>query len=237
MRDDHHCIAIDPRKVAWCAAIIATLLILASVVTQIFRFATEHNSVYGLIPLFYLDSEQNIPTFFSALLLLLSSAATALIATLKHRNGLPYAWHWTGLALGFLYVATDEAASIHELAIRPMRELLGMYATGIFYFAWTIPGIALVIVLAVVYLRFWLHLPAYTRRLVLFAGGLYVGGAIGVELIGSRHVELHGRDMTYSAIAMTEETLEMSGTILFIFAMLDYIEKHFGNVRLRFQRK
>ena len=236
MRDGHHHITIDPCKVAGWAAVVAVLLVLASVVTQLFSFATGHNSVYGLIPLFNLDAEQNIPTFFSALLLLLSSAATALIATLKHRNGLPYAWHWTGLALGFLYVATDEIASIHELAIRPMRELLGTYATGIFYFAWTIPGIALVIVLAVVYLRFWLRLPAYTRRLVLFAGGLYVGGAIGVELIGSRHVDLHGRDMTYSALAMTEEALEMGGTILFIFAMLDYIENHFGHVRLCFQK-
>ena len=67
------------------------------------------------------------------------------------------------------------------------------------------------------------------------AATLFIGGAIGVELVGGRHVELHGRqNWTYSMIVTVEESLEMAGLIVFIWALLDYCADNYKEVRFRF---
>jgi hypothetical protein len=120
-------------------------------------------------------------------------------------------------------MAIDEAFQFHERLNIPVGTLLGDGSLGIFYFPWVIPGIALVSVLGLYFLRFLLHLPAATGLSFLMAATLYIGGAIGVELIGSSHAELHGyENLTYSMIATLEESLEMAGLIVFIWALLNY---------------
>jgi len=114
--------------------------------------------------------------------------------------------------------------------------MLGDGDLGIFYFAWVIPGIALVLVLGLFFLRFLLSLPATTRRRFLIAATLYLGGALGVELIGGQYAELHGfESFTYSMIATVEESLEMAGLILFIRALLKYCAESYKEVGFRFE--
>jgi hypothetical protein len=72
-------------------------------------------------------------------------------------------------------------------------------------------------------MKFLLHLPAKTRLRFLIAATIYLGGAIGVELFGSQHAELYGyENLTYSMIATLEESLEMTGLIVFIWALMNY---------------
>lgn len=67
------------------------------------------------------------------------------------------------------------------------------------------------------------------------AATLYLGGAIGTELIGGRHVELHGLgNWTYRIIATIEETLEVAGIVVFIRAVLKYCADNHDEVRFRF---
>jgi hypothetical protein len=67
------------------------------------------------------------------------------------------------------------------------------------------------------------------------AATFYIGGAIGVELIGSRHAELHGyENWAYSMIATLEESLEMAGLIVFIWALLKYCADNYKVGRFRF---
>ena len=232
MSDNGRCIMIVPSKVTRLLAIIAVFLILASISTQVFKYTTGHGKVYGLIRLFYLGSEYNIPTFFSASLLLFAAVLVGIIGALKQKARGSYKLHWMSLAYLLLILAIDEASGIHEMLNRPTAELIGSRATGIFFFAWVIPGIALVVVLAFVYLCFWLHLPSYTRLLVLASGTLYISGVIGFEIIGGYYVEFHGMEnLTYSMIVTIEESLEIAGIILFVFTMLDYIESSFSDVR------
>jgi hypothetical protein len=120
---------------------------------------------------------------------------------------------WVILSFGFLFMAFDEAFQFHERLNIPVGTLLGNGSLGVFYFPWVSPGIALVLVLGPYFLRFLLHLPAATGLSFLMAATLYIGGAIGVELIGSRHAELHGyENWTYSMIATFEEGLVCSGS-------------------------
>jgi hypothetical protein len=129
----------------------------------------------------------------------------------------------------------DEAWSIHERLITPVRGLLGDGPLGILYFAWVIPGIAVVFVLTLSFLGFLLRLPAKTRFSFLVAATLFIGGALGIELVGGRYAELHGvENLTYSMIATVEESLEMAGVIVFIYALLKYIADNYNEVRFRF---
>ncbi len=71
--------------------------------------------------------------------------------------------------------------------------------------------------------RPWLRsLPHRTRRLVIGAGGLYVAGALGLE-VTARFYETAGgsRSSLFEGVfSATEELLEMIGAALFIFALL-----------------
>lgn len=67
------------------------------------------------------------------------------------------------------------------------------------------------------------------------AATLYLGGAIGVEMAGGRYAELHGtNNWTYSMIVTVEESLEIAGLIVFIWALLKYCTDNYKEVRFRF---
>jgi hypothetical protein len=230
---DH--ITLNPSAIARVLGTVALLLVFANIGGQLAKFWLGHDYVKGLVPLFYVDTEQNIPTFFSVLLLLFAALLLAAIAVLNRKQRTPHVSKWAILSFGFLYMAYDEALHVHERLISPVRTLVGDGNLGVFYFAWVIPGIALVFILALLFLRFLLHLPATARLRFLMAATLYIGGAIGVELVGGRYAELHGmQNWTYSMIVTVEESLEMAGLIVFIWALLKYCADNYKEVRFRF---
>jgi len=215
--------------------VVACLLFLASTIGQLVKYGTGRSSLYGLIPLFYIDHEGNVPSFFAAVLLLIAALLLGVIAKLKANTRDTYRYYWTVLSIGFTYMALDEAAEIHELLNRPTRELLGGWASGVFTFAWLAPGTAIVLLVALSFLRFCWRLPKETRFRVLTAAVLYIGGLIGVEMIGALYFERWGvLDLTYSMIVTVEEILEMAGVIVFIDALLQYIEVNYAEIRLQF---
>jgi hypothetical protein len=226
-------ISLNPSLIARILGITAFLLVLASIAGSLINYLAGYNYVYGLIPLFNIDSEQNIPTFFSTFLLLFAALLLGVIAKLKRDQADSHTLYWTILSLGFLYMAIDEASSAHELLIDPISKLLGSGKHGIFYFSWVIPVIALVLVLALFFLKFLLQLPPKTRLTFLIAAALYIGGALGYELVGGRYFELYGEDLTYSMMTTVEESLELAGAITFTWALLVYIADNFKEVRIQ----
>ena len=227
-------ISLNPSSIARVLGAIAFLLILASTGVQLTSYLTGRNNIFGLVRLFYIDAEQNIPTFFSMFILLFAALLLGFITALKRNQTAPHISHWMVLSFGFLYMSADKAVSIHEALIRPTRMLLGDGHLGVFYFSWVIPGIILTLVLALFFRSFLLHLPPKTRRTFLVAAILYIGGAIGLELIGGRYFELYGDNWTYKMISTVEESLEMAGIIVFIQALLVYIADNHKEVRFRF---
>ncbi len=227
-------IRLNPSAVARALGAVAFLLILASIGGQLTKYLLGHDLVYGLVPLFYLDAERNIPTLFSVLLLLCAALLLTVITVLKKRQKDPDVSRWAILAFGFVLMAVDEAWSIHEKLVMPVRALLGDGPLGIFYFAWVVPGIVVVLVLTLFFLRFLLRLPTKTRFTFMIAAALYIGGAVGLELVGGRYAEMHGHDnLTYSMFATVEESLEMAGAIVFIYALLKYIADNYIEVRFQ----
>lgn len=235
MLETEKLITLQPLKVVRFLGFIVVLLILANIATQIMNFVVGHNYVYGLVPLFDMDGEHNIPAYFSAIILLIAAFLLSTIASFKKRKGDSYARRWRILSIIFLYLTMDEAACIHELLFRPTQEILGTGWLPSPFLGWVIPGSALVLIFALSYWKFLLHLPAKSRRLFLIAGILYAGGAVGMELITIYYANLYGTKslLPYAIMSTVEETLEMAGIILFIYALLDYIASSVKEIRFR----
>ena len=187
----------------------------------------------SLIQLFRLDAETCIPSIYSSFTLLLCSVLIAIIARNKYREKDRYGRHWKFLALIFLYLALDEGARIHEISGDIIRTTFN--ANGFLYFAWVIPAILLFSLFSLYYLKFVLSLPKKTRYLFILCAATFVGGAIGIEMIGGQVTTLLGKDtLAYELTATAEETLEMVAIAAFIYTLLDYLKKYVKPLIIRF---
>src|SRR5690606_9323065 len=92
----------------------------------------------------------------------------------------------------FLYLSVDEGAALHDRVQLPLREALG--ATGIWYHTWVVLGVAVVAILGASYIRFLAALPVRTRWGFLVAGALYVGGALGMEMVSGQYATQMGSE-------------------------------------------
>jgi hypothetical protein len=84
------------------------------------------------------------------------------------------------------------------------------------------------------YLKFVLNLPKVTRNLFIVSGIVYVAGAVGCEMIGGHFFKVYGKTHLWWIAVTFEEMLEISGLILFNYALLDYFVGF--RVMLRFSK-
>ena len=210
---------------------ILLLLLAINIAAIIIAQTTGHYSVYGLLPKFRFDDEQNIPTYFSAVILLISSALLYAIFHMHKLNELSNRNYWRILSILFLLLSIDEIVCFHELLISPSKKLFGI-TEGLFYFAWVIPGMLFCLILAVYFLRFFLNLP--TRYKVLFGTSalVLISGAIGMEIVDGFFAPTtwSERTLIYDVLSTLEELLEMTGVILFIYSLIDYIKWPVGSI-------
>lgn len=211
-------ITYEPKKVVIFLGTIVICLIAANFVGIFSKFYLGSSRIV----LFELDREANIPTLYQSVTILLCAGLLAVIAVARKREKKRNYLYWAGLAAVFLFLSADETAGIHERLIIPLRTAL--HTSGFLYFAWVIPYGILLITMMVTYFRFLFSLPVRFRYLMIFAGILYVAGALGGELISGQWSDLHGQEnLTYTLITTCEETLEMVGILVFVYALMSYI--------------
>lgn len=172
--------------------------------------------------LFNMDKEVNIPTLYSCILLVMCSLLIKLIAKETKKEHPITASKWELLSWIFLFLAIDEGLQIHEAFIIPsLKPLMPAALTVI----WIIPYGILVVFLAFYFLQLIMGLPKRVRNLSILSALIYISGAIGFEIIGSflvrtSTIRLHG--ISYGLISTTEESLEMIGLLIFIYALMSY---------------
>lgn len=216
-------ISVNRHAIAHTLITLIAFLLGASLLGQISRYEFGHDSVYGLVQLFDVDLERNLPTFFTVLLATTCAVLLTVIGFASKKPGKNDSRYWFALAAGFVFLGYDEAFQVHEQMVLPMRKLMGNTNLGFFYFGWVIPGIAGVCVLALLFLKFLLRLPASTRNWLLISGSVYVGGCIGMELIDGKYIEAYGEGLMYSILVTIEEGLEMSGLATMIYTLLGHL--------------
>ena len=224
-------IKLSPQSITWPLSLVALLLIVANCFSLIAQ-AFGYHDVGGLVPLFDMDLEQNLPSFFSSFLAIVASALLLTNSIIRKKVSRPWK-SWAGLSAIFLFVAMDEFIGMHEQLSQPMRELFD--AHGLLFFAWIIPYGVLAMVLAGVYGRFVLQMPVRIRNGLLLAATLFLAGAVGFEMLAGLLFEYSEMNKTaaYNMIATIAESLEFAGMIVFIHTLLNYIENVQRNILLQ----
>lgn len=173
---------------------------------------------------FNLDNENVLPAYYSGFLLLSAANLLGLIAAQKIKNKAPFRFQWALLCAVFIYLALDEVFQIHEHWALPLANLLP--SENIFYFAWVPSAIILLIVFAVVFVKFFLKLPPHSKIMFLLSGVVYVSGVLGIEMIAGEYMATFNEwGYDYWKLVALEECVEMLGMIFFNYTLLDYIRR------------
>ena len=208
-------IPLTPRSIRnLLMAITAGFLVAHSVVqVGIYGFGAEKHWLDSL----NMDREVNLPTLFSSALLLM---AALLMRRLGQSSDHIAAQDWRLLSKIFIFLALDEALQIHEILIIPgLRHQVHPALAS----TWVVPYAALALIMLWKFRSFLGSIPRATATGLLRSGAVYVGGAIGMEMIGSFAVRsslIRLHSPWYGAITGLEETLELVGIILLIDALM-----------------
>lgn len=224
-------IAVTPRQVGYLLAVNIAVLEAGNGLALILRHGFKQDSCFGVIPFFHFDHERNLPTFISALLFVNSAMLLGLVAA-AHASRRSSSWRWRLLAIVFVFLAVDEFSSIHEEIGEIMRSRFAIPA-GPLYFAWMLPYFTLLSVLLIVTGKLLKSVPPDIAKLLVTAGILFVAGAIGVEMIGGDWYSKAGdQSWVYGVMTTVEESLELLGLSLFIFALCCYLVNLEGSALL-----
>ena len=226
-------IKIHPKLTVRFLSLIILALLLGNLFALIIKYGFHHDYVFGLAPMFDMDNENSIPTLFSSLLMIIISFLCALIAKIfKSSNKFRY-YTWLGLAIIFLFLCIDEFVSIHEHFTDPVREYLNL--SGLLYFSWIVPYTIIVAIISIIYLPFLLTLHRNIRWKIALATIIFLSGALGMESLGGYYFELnnHIKDVIFALLATIEEMLELSGLVIFIYALLSYINMEHQDLCLK----
>jgi hypothetical protein len=229
-------ITLPRRPVVWGLGLCIAGLVLAHLVvmTLYYTYFTFDRFRY-FATVVNLNQEANPATWFSSFLLLANAGLLAVIACYKRATSDPLTRQWAVLALTFLYISIDETGVLHERTIVPMRAWLDL--GGVFFYGWVVLAIPVLVVFGLWYLRFFLRLPPRVRLQFGIAAVVFISGALGVEMIEAFYDEAQGgggeADLTFALLVAVEEGCEMVGALLLLNALLAYVDRFVGAVRVR----
>ncbi len=222
--------AVRPAALLLSAAVVTSVLTGLSLWVRVTALDPGTAELFGQDPptafavayrLFDADREGNVPAWFSTVMLVVVALLSLGVSTLLRDRSAPLRWYWAGLAVVFAYLSLDELAGVHEELVP--RLSLAVEARGALTYPWTIVAAPLVALFVLVYARFLWALPRRTAGLLLLAGGLYVGGALGLEVGGGLIVDEDGEiTLGYVLVTSAEELLEMIGAAVCLYAVADH---------------
>ena len=228
-------IVLDLPRVTIALSLGVAALVVAGVLAAAFQYLVrDFPGRDTFVILFDLNKEESIPNWYSSVQLLLASGLLSAIALATGRLGLPRRLHWVVLALIFLYLSADEAASIHNYLGNYQSSNPGDNGTGLASIPWVWPAIVLVAIFVIAFIPFLRGLPRRFVVLFVLAGAVYVSGALGLEIVGALFQQaLGGQTFAASLMLAIEETTEMIGEVVFIYAFLSYMATYLPGLRIR----
>ncbi|MCW5978005.1 MAG: hypothetical protein KIT09_07995 [Bryobacteraceae bacterium] len=226
---------VGPRRIVnWLFGLIV-LLVAASLAGQVAKYYFGHDHLLGLVRLFHLDAEANVPTWFSSAGLACCAVLAAIITLQVRRTGGRRMLEWAGISAIFLGLSIDEGAQIHELA-SPVMGRLG-FVERTFSAEWVALAVIVGAVLGIAYCRFFFTLPRATQAHFALGALLYVAGAAGVETVAWTLVDSPGQTtFVYELVATLEEALEMTAIVIFLRGLLLHLAANFRDFTVRFAR-
>ncbi len=206
------------------------LLVLLGTLGEVARLGFGFNTVLGLIRLFGLGQEANVPTWFSSASFLIAALLAAVIALVKRQCRDALATQWFCLSLLLCFMSLDETAMMHEtFSVVAAQVLLGVKDQPWFiYYAWILPGIIVAGAIVWCFSTLWRSLDTKTRSGFTWAAVVYFGGVLGMEVVEAAFAAVLGLQQAdaspyYTAVWTTQELMEMAGVAILILTMVDYL--------------
>lgn len=194
----------------------SVLLVLTSggvlVVAWALQVAEPGSAPVTALRWFDVNSERNVPTAWSAFLLLGSAVTAALLVLARSRGRLG----WLLVSAVAAYLALDEGLELHERLNDVGRTLTDDRV----HFAWVVPGAVAAAAVGLVLLRQLRSQSAEVRRRLVLAGVVYLSGAVVVEVVSGQVLRAVGGGRAYVLVTSLEEGLEMAGAALLLAALL-----------------
>lgn len=220
---------ISARTVRRALLAVAAALAAVSLAARLLHPASST----GLVRLLDVDCEDNLPTWYASFGMAVSFLLLGLISWSRHHAGKKeHLGHWVFLSATFAFLSAEEVMALHEAAGARLHAL--WHLTGFLAFAWVVPAAGMLLLFALAYARFLGALPPASRRQFIVAGGVYVSGALGMEMVGGEFVKLYTRgSLAFVLASHLEELLELVGIALFNAALVEYLAGFLGSEGLR----
>jgi hypothetical protein len=215
-----------PARLLTYLLVITLILVVISYISDLIIYTYNlqeggfAGTVLGLLQRFNVDQEISIPTWYSVCLLF--SAFFMLYSISTHPQLLHYRRRWIALTFIFLFLSLVEGIALNDGIGAALRFVVNVDTDGAFRYRWVIVAIPAVLIVGALYAPFILALPSRVRLFIIAGATLYVGGAIGAEMINAYML---GRSdfMVVRLVVHIEELCEMAGISLFIYALFQYL--------------
>ncbi|MBW3568904.1 hypothetical protein KY385_02120 [Candidatus Parcubacteria bacterium] len=186
-------------------------------------FYQQNGLVYELANRFDLDDESSVPTWFSQILFFLIGVLALLAAYLEAKIAPRRLWQVIG-AVGLIF-SIDEVAGLHEFVLQSLHVLFFKDATPTSSDnAWLLIAPIILLAASVFAWKMWRLLPRRTLFLFVAAGSIFLVGAIAVDMLTS--VVPRESFLNQGMLVAFEETLELLGTVIVVYAIVDFLEIH-----------
>lgn len=206
--------------------VLPFVLVVAVVLTAVSVGSGLWEAITGSVPstlafrLLNTDEEQSVGTLWSVAQMLVLAL---LLLDVAQRDQRAWRRYWQAAAVGVVLLALDEFCRIHETLIPVMQRVLDSESRPIFTHGWVLVGAAATLGVFVLFLPFLRQLDGLVRRRVLMGAGVFLAGALVVELLGGLlRPDAGTATVGYVLITRFEELLEMAGMGLAVWAVANH---------------
>jgi hypothetical protein len=221
------------RRVAWILATIIVVLSAASFIGQVVSdfVITGNKYVDRIAEWMDVNHEGSVPTWYATITLMACAVMLGVIAVDARRRGRPYPLHWAALAVIFALLSLEEILGVHSEATQRLRSVMSITAGPGYVLVLAGIGLLALAIVVVVFGRFYLHLPSRWRVWFTIGSLIYVTGVFASDAVGDYLITASGEPtLPYVIVLTIEEALEMTGVLIFIVMLLEYIRTFVGRV-------
>ena len=210
--------------------IVLSAVSLAAVVISDFVIV-DNKYVDRIVEWIDVNREGSIPTWYATITLASCAVMLGIIAVDALRRAKPYPFHWAALGVIFALLSLEEILGVHSEVTGRLRDLVSITDGPGYAIALVLIALAGLAIAALLFGRFYMHLPSrwrtwFTIAVVLYAIGVFASDAIGDYLITAAGEPT----LAYDVVLTIEEMLEMTGVLIFIVMLLEYIRTFVGTV-------
>jgi hypothetical protein len=232
---DHRDTHISPLRIALFLAAITGLFLVAHLAAHGVEEVFGEQLPERATSLWYLEEENNIPTWYSSTMLAVIGGVVLFIGLLKFQERDPHYRQWIALAFIPLLVSLDDAAQLHEATDEPLADLNDW--SGLLFYAWVLVVIPIVALVTIPFIPFLLRLPKRTLVILLAGAGVVFTAGVLLEMPEGLVVDKYGEGGIADFVVLTaQEVLEMAGAIIVLYAMMDYLAGYRPQVTLSIER-